>query len=750
MIYALNKIICKVLLLSITAMAVGCRSDLSEFGGTPVTPSEGVPTLGVTLSVGSTRAVTIPDKFEEGTGYENYLDIKNGDFRIYFFDNDNKYIATFIPSEKTFPSSPAATDFTYKFKGAIPSAVNVNNPFKLVVLANWGDGNYPIEPKVSDVPEGRLKLVAGVTTIEDLTTHTSAQFLKLSSPADGEEWLSDSRLIPFYGVRKYDLSGKPELADKLDSNGRLKEDVYIELSEELPLLRAMAKVEVILNNPHASFSNVELTRVNAKGFCPPYKADNWNFNYTDYFDGDRYDWDKNFVRGVHLTNGATASNKGAGTNDPEAVSIAFKKVNSRTVSGNVVMPEKWVAYVPEYKNIGVNDFTTIRVTLADPREPGSSPAWTNPTKDIYFAANGCTETANDVESNRFDIERNNIYRFTVEGMSTTLNCEVDIIPYTALKLEYEYGLTRDKVGDIVLSDSQGNIYDTFKSFFTDERIPKVEDMDGNIQTGPDGKNIPLEVKISSPSGYKRGEADYFARVMNNGKAEIWLKDKDGDRVLSNFDGDDLECFARLVNEMSRTDAGDIVYNTKAYKDKDGDIRIRHFSNHSTIVLDENKTYPEHVTDPETGKSICVSYKTKAFEMDGETPIEIVKKYPISYWENNNTGGFWYSRDDRTLENPSIETLLGIYNELVKKVWDDDPDFPNHTAESLQEEFEKNGLTDLSKINILKSWYADKNGVPQNDKVSIQFNNCKTKEEKREVSIPCVSNTNTSDTKGIAT
>lgn len=738
--YAINKIIFMVLhLVTIQAtsiLTVGCSSDFADVPEASDGP-EGVPTLDVTVSIGNTRSGgRIPEDFEAGTGYENYLDIKNGNFRIYFFDAQNKYLATFKPTQNTYPSSPNATDLTYKFSGKIPAAVNVQNSFKLVVLANWGSDHYPLEPTDAAATEEKLRLAAGSTTIEDLTTHTTAQFLRLSSPEDDEEWLSDSRLIPFYGVREYNLSGNASLTDKLDENGRLTEDVHIELTEELPLLRAMAKVEVILNNAFASFSKVELTRANAKGFCSPYKADtSWAFNFTDYFPEDKYDWANNFFRGVHLTHGATSENKGSGMNDSDPSVITFKRANYRTESDNVVKPEKWVAYVPEYKNIGVTDFTTIRVTLADP-DPGSSSQWTDPTKYIYFAKNGCTEEANETQSNRFDIERNNIYRFTVEGMTTTLNCEVDIIPYSKCKLEYEYpNIIRDKAGDIKLSDNEGKIYDFCKDSFTEDRMPKAVDKDGNPITGSDGNSVFLDLNIMSET-----YGDYYARVENNGKAEIWLKNKFGDHVLSNFATSGMGCHAHLVKEANYPESvtEKVTYSDKAvYKDIDGDIRIMHFSNHSSIVVDNEtqldkyndynyKNYTYEFEEPISKNKFRVCYKTKSFDAEGN-PMQTVKKYPISSDnpDTNNDGIpdlFWYSRYDKTLKNPTIDDLYKIYNELRNDICGDETIvFPSLSKDEFKARLDEKGITNYENIHIINSWNVTDKGEVDMQMVAIQFN-----------------------------
>lgn len=289
--------------LSLLLLGWSASSCTTEEFKDQINSGTGVPTLGISIGVsGPTRAAT-DGTFEPGADLENYLEIQKNDYRIYFFSEDNKYIATFNPdlkaefSGETTPVYGVET-YYYSFEGKVPAGVGTK--FKLVVFANWG--KYPEEN-----PDATFKLVKGETSLTELVTHEDAQFKHLSSPGEGN-WLSkeDHRLIPFYGVRYYDLSTLKGIKDYI-KDGKLIGNVKVDLSGDyaLPIIRAMARVEVILNNKHASFSKVEMTRVNDKGFNSPYKSgEDWKFDYTDYFH--KYDWGEDFVRGVHLVEGKNA------------------------------------------------------------------------------------------------------------------------------------------------------------------------------------------------------------------------------------------------------------------------------------------------------------------------------------------------------------------------------------------------------------------------------------------------------------
>ena len=303
--------------------------------------------LPMDASAGTTR---MPSGFEAGSKYENYIDVNS--YRIYFFDTNNNYIARFIPSKTVMAE---ATEYTlYSVEGEVPEDVlqrasnNTINTmdFKIVVLANWE--NY-------EEPEAESKL-------ETICNADWAQFKILNSFKLGKE-----NLIPFYGVNEY-------------------EDVPVQyggtitLEESIPLLRAMAKVEVVLNNEdelnteEMSFSHVTLHGYNSKGYCAP-----MNGAYPP-----------NEHIGLHLIRGQ---------NEEGSINKTIPFLQTQPDNNK----ETWIAYVPEYDNTsnGANAaYIELRFDIQTETDE----------KDfvIHFA-----DVQTDIENTSFDITRNHLYRFNV-------------------------------------------------------------------------------------------------------------------------------------------------------------------------------------------------------------------------------------------------------------------------------------------------------------------------------------------------
>lgn len=553
--------------------ASSCSDDPN--GTHPVARLE-KPTMAVTIGLSGPRAgegTAADPGFELGSDIENYLDIINGNFRIYIFDSDGKYFSRYKPYNN--PMTPnledinnVTTAYYYKFEGEVP--VDMPLKFKLVVLANWD--SYPEE---ADAPSatGAFELVKGTTTIADMCGHSEARFSHLS-PVPGSEgydaWLSKGgRLIPFYGVREYDLTS---IASDKITDGKLKPDAYVDLSGQenaLPLLRALAKVEVILDNEFAAFHSVSITGVNNQGYSAPKNAT----LHTDYFNPE-YDWDKNFMRDLHLVNNDN--------NDNDAT--------SRTVSLTKVAPNKWVAYIPEYRNITAgNNYCYLTVMPADPAHP-DTPLADDYARKIYFATAGSEVNNTDVDATntmRFNVERNNIYRFTIRDLKATVVCDVDIQPYAEQKLNAIFGLNFDERGDLMVEfNSEGKLPEnvvTYLKTFGRGRWPVM----GHVYNS----NGEPQEEVELIPNWEEG--DYYAFVLNEtgemNEAEIWLKDRDGYKVLSNYrlraEGDtenNQDCSARYVERYFGADA-DI--NNPYIKDKDGDRRLQHNTDHSTVVYD---------------------------------------------------------------------------------------------------------------------------------------------------------------------
>lgn len=345
-----------------------CSREAAE---DPDVPSGGEATLNIGFKI-PTR--TAAEGYEDGETDENYIDIAGGNYRIYFFDTDNKFIAGFDPSG--FISADGSDYRQYNVLGKAPDALVEHSTFKMVVLANW-----PEYPEDSDV---NVTLKAGETTITDICNADWAQYDCLT---DGNETNPTSvaldpdadRLMPFYGVHEYnDVTFKPGVATIL--------------SEPVTLLRAMAKVEVILQTDgesDLSFSSLKINRYNAKGYCAP----------KDVFHQDSYDhngnWESDYApQGVHLV---------GDQNNSEAKELSLRRVRRWDEGGKRY--EKWTAYLPEYQNTGAGDaYSSIKARFDNVQaEPYT----------IFFANYDSSGQADNSNGNRLNIERNNIYRFTV-------------------------------------------------------------------------------------------------------------------------------------------------------------------------------------------------------------------------------------------------------------------------------------------------------------------------------------------------
>ncbi len=295
------------------------------------------------------------DGFEKGSTYENYIDVAGGNYRIYFFDTNNRFIARFLPSGVVAVEGTNYVDYTVQ--GEVPEGMAIYRDFKVVMLANWPTYN-----------DGDLE--AGVTTIEELCNADWAQF---SRPI--KQQLGPGNLIPFYGVHEY-------------------KDVTFEmgiptvLPEPVTLLRALAKVEIVLEYDTETLEiparpKAYICRFNDKGYCAPSGV----YSQNDY--GQGTDWENDYLDGLHLIGGKNQN----GVTDKRA-----EFLRTSDVAGKVV----WVIYLTEYQNKGVRDeYSYVEIDLGDEGK-----------YKIYFAEykDGVTDIA---EAKRLDIMRNNLYRFKV-------------------------------------------------------------------------------------------------------------------------------------------------------------------------------------------------------------------------------------------------------------------------------------------------------------------------------------------------
>ncbi len=321
----------------------------------------------------STRAILSDEYiYEVGSVYENYIDIAGGDYRIYFFDANKKFIARFEPDGFVELDEDSYTE--YRVQGDVPYALGSHSEFYIMVLANWGN-TYD-----------DTSMAAGTTTIDDVCSATWSQYTHKT-----DFTLGPDNLMPFFGIRHYtDVTFKSNVATLLNA-------------EPILMLRAMAKVEVILAPDDDDVIPKELTSVkicnyNQTGYCAPINV----YSQDDYYEGSWLDlyynntWDKDEdFKSVHLVGGA---------NDGQGNEMEFNRVQKYDAASSQL--ETWVAYVPEYDNISSEtDYSYISVDFTY--------IGTQETAYIYFANYTDGKTDNTDTGNRFNIMRNYLYRFKV-------------------------------------------------------------------------------------------------------------------------------------------------------------------------------------------------------------------------------------------------------------------------------------------------------------------------------------------------
>lgn len=214
------------------ALALGSCNIMDDSPCTDEPASIGTPVqVGFTLTTGEVSSRAITEDEQEGTGYENYIDIESNDFRILLFDAANKYLTTFNPTIIRATDNSQYPQ-TYYVEGELPEAYS---NFKLVVLANWG-----IYPEVSES-----------STIESVCMDPASVY----NYTAGFTPSADNK-IPMYGVKTCTETLRADLLTDLGT---------------VDLLRAMAKIEVKCSESleDITLTGVTLHHYNTSGMCAP-------------------------------------------------------------------------------------------------------------------------------------------------------------------------------------------------------------------------------------------------------------------------------------------------------------------------------------------------------------------------------------------------------------------------------------------------------------------------------------------------
>lgn len=346
---------------AVAALLVSCHD---RSGDSPLPDGPDSPQLilrfNIPRSVAAGAGGNAADGYVKGSREENLVDVY-GNCEVLFFNMDNVFVGKL---DKTLIADVEGSDYTQYNVGGIPPE-NLPADFKLMVIANW-----------PDISEAQAAVV-GTTKIDDICHSLSSQFAVYS---DFILDAASSRLMPFYGIHSYSgVDWKPGTSVSLD--------------EPVTLLRAMAKIEVNFEATDGyRLGGVTLSGYNQRGYCAPSGV----YSQNDYGQGN--DWSNDYLRRLHLVSADNNNDAGA----------ASRTLPLRHCGDGD--SQSWIAYVPEYRNLRADgspaaDEASLLLTLV-------SPTGAETPFRLFFADYSGTSSA-DNSVKRYNIERNNIYRFDI-------------------------------------------------------------------------------------------------------------------------------------------------------------------------------------------------------------------------------------------------------------------------------------------------------------------------------------------------
>lgn len=317
---------------------------------------------------------------EIGTDAENWIDINDGDYKLIIFNEDGSLLTDDVPV-LSFQQEPSYSNNTkYTITGEIDLRTAADKKlenFYVMVLANWQgfDGtSYPSFIGKNITKNDANDIYANGTEYNfDVPNH-------LTPAATWAPSIAKRKAIPMFG-----LSGLLSVDNAVEN--------WLFAKDDIPMLRSIAKVELVDNMLSGAITNVTLSRSNANGrFIPDVETNSsWNDD-------------------TQITTPSLPSS----VIDME--NLAF--FSERRVIDN---EEKtvWIAYIPEmylssqqtgkvrpHFNVVVNGRRTHEVKF-----------------DNYY--DGKVNMADQLTS----VLRNHIYRYTITGTTASLELNLSVQPW---------------------------------------------------------------------------------------------------------------------------------------------------------------------------------------------------------------------------------------------------------------------------------------------------------------------------------
>lgn len=309
-----------------------------------------------TTTATATRA-TPAGGYNPGSGIENFINLENDDIRVFIYSTANKFLSE-LTDLQIVPVSDYDSSKLYFINGATQTDISSGN-FKIMVVANWPE--YP----ESDKPE-----------MDD--------FFKITFNFNGSQPTRELP-IPMYGIKEVNVGTiRPDNAANLGT---------------IHLIRALAKIEVIFENPDEKWNitDLKLTHYNTTGFCAPEVR-----SQSDYV---KDDWDRDYVGRPFIPSNTSRAN------DLDFI---------ETENGHYVL------FVPEY----VNTSTSEPAAQIHAKVSFDNYDWAEHLIDLK---NGTAKT---------DIMRNIWYKVTIKKIrKSDIDITVDVIPYAVCDLDPIFGLS---------------------------------------------------------------------------------------------------------------------------------------------------------------------------------------------------------------------------------------------------------------------------------------------------------------------
>lgn len=343
--------------------------------------------------------------YEPGEGYENYIDVTGGDFRVALFTADKADPTAdgvligqptdirLIPQDDSFTGSKRWL-LEIEVDAFVRSMIHKGS-CKILMLANWRN-NYPALEQGT-----RLSTLFASATPVDYSDG-------LPVPA-----LTADDKIALFGICQYD-----------DVN--LRPNSRVVFDEYLHLLRALAKIEVY--NDEAStdlIESVSITRHTTKAMPMP----------------------KGVTHQSHYVKGNYDEDYGPGPSLPSATELTEE--TEPAAFGKDPATGNFIIYVPEYRNIFNGEKrdddkrARIKVKYRDKMVEYIDFAYYKTTVAADGSGSYSTVDTSKGTDGHFDILRNYWYKYKLKRNQSRVTWTVDVVPYAERYLDPGFGLDYD-------------------------------------------------------------------------------------------------------------------------------------------------------------------------------------------------------------------------------------------------------------------------------------------------------------------